>query len=283
MKKNILSAGLSDAVIGIAGFGRLGRSLAAPLVRNGFSREHLMISHGGSEATHARAVELGFGPCLTDTLTLMSSADIVIAATRPQDVLALPGDAVAEGALVISCMAGLPLDLLGMIFHGEIRRMMCSGPDTISAGRGVATMYPSDPRTDELLRLMGMRVLAASSEEELDSFTVGICIPAILLNVRVGQNEVRDALARMERRYPLYGELQDWISEIVPENSEADEADRRTSLENVSTKGGITQAMTEALLGGALFGSALMRGMERGREITDDIRSLVTASEKYAV
>jgi pyrroline-5-carboxylate reductase len=77
--------------------------------------------------------------------------------------------------------------------------------------------------------------------------------------------------------------LGDWIWEILPDDMNVDEADRKENLANVSTKGGITQAMTAALQGGEPFGEALMRGLERCREITEEIRASVIGSKKHAV
>jgi pyrroline-5-carboxylate reductase len=283
MKINNFLNEVSEPVIGIVGFGHLGRSLAVPLVRNGLHKDRLLISHKGSEDTRKKAVELGLGSCLTDTASLMADADITIIAARPQDVLALPSGALKPGALVISCMAGLPLDLLKTIFHGDILRMMCSGPDTILGGRGIATMFPADARANDVLRMMGLRVFDSSFEEELDSFTVGICIPAILLNIHADERDVQAAVDGMRKRYPVYRKLWGWIREIVPADSALSSNDRRANLDNVSTKGGITQAMTEALMGGGSFSSALQRGMCRGREITDAIRKDLAAALKRAV
>jgi pyrroline-5-carboxylate reductase len=254
-----------------------------PLIKNGLRKDRLLISHKGSEDTRRRAVELGLGSCLTDTASLMASADIMIIATRPQDVLSLPSSALKPGSLVISCMAGLPLDLLKTIFRGDVMRMMCSGPDTILGGRGIATTFPADPRAEAVLHMMGLRVFDSSFEEELDSFTVGICIPAILLNICADERDVRDAVGGMMERYPVYKKLWGWIREISPACSGLGSDDRRASLENVSTKGGITQAMMDALLEGDSFSLAIQRGMHRGREITDTIRKDLAVASKRAV
>lgn len=276
-----LLTGRSDTVVGIVGFGHLGHSLAVPLVKNGLPKERLLISHRGSEETHERAKSLGLDGCLTDTRTLMAKADIIVVATRPQDVLSLSGIAIKSGALVISCMAGLPLDLLRTIFRTDVCRMMCSGPDTILEGRGVATMYPSDCRMERVLRLMGLRLMETSSERELDSFTVGICIPAILLNIRVPKKEVRTAMGGMEMVYPVYGALKGWIRGVMPAG-DGDAEEKSEYLENVSTKGGISEAMTVSLRNGSSFGEALQRGMDRGREITDEVRRSIVERLKLA-
>ncbi|MDR1650682.1 MAG: NAD(P)-binding domain-containing protein [Synergistaceae bacterium] len=272
------SVDIRDMTIGIAGFGHLGQSLAVPLVRNSFPKENLRISHGTSETTRRRAESLGFGGQIRDTARLFAESDVIIAAVRPQDALFLPVSFIKRGALVISCMAGLPSDLLRAIFGAEVHRMMCSGPDTILSGKGAAVTYPGDETVKDLLEMMGMRVVDVGFEEELDAFTVGICIPAILLNIDVPEEDVKAGVSRMKERYPVYGFLGDWIESVT----EKDIPDRMLRLAGVSTKGGVTEAMTASLSAGASFACALERGMERGREITSDIRRNVTASVRMA-
>jgi pyrroline-5-carboxylate reductase len=128
-----------------------------------------------------------------------------------------------------------------------------------------------------------MRMMAVDSEEELDSFTVGICIPAMLLNIPTPREDVRDAMSRMEASYPVYGELREWIHSLLPDSEDGKiPEDRDERLANVSTKGGITEAMTTCLLSGGTFGAALSRGMDRGREIASGIRKSVMDSVKLA-
>lgn len=257
----------ANQVIGIIGFGHLGHSLALPLVQKGFPKERLLISHRGSEDTCRKAREAGLAECLTDAKDLAGRADVVIVAVRPQDVLSLSGLSFKADALVISCMAGLPLELLRKIFEVDVRRTMCSGPDTILEGRGIATLFPADARVSEVLELIGMRVFATGSEGELDSFTVGICLPAILLNIRVAKKEVSETMDEMERAYPVYARLREWAEEVSPREG----VEKRTYLEGVSTKGGISEAMTRSLRSGSSLLAALLRGLERGDEITAEI------------
>lgn len=278
----------TDGVVGIAGFGHLGRSLAAPLVRNGFPKDRLLISYRGSETTHRAACNLGLDGCLTSTEDLLMRADVAVVATRPQDALSLTGFEVKRGALIVSCMAGLSVDLLELVFRTEVKRMMCSGPDSILEGRGIATLYPYDERVESLLELMRLRVYATSDEAELDSFTIGICIPAMLLNVRADWRDVRTALRCMELSYPVYGALQNWIDDIMPETlqngAEVETASVRSAerLKNVSTRGGVTEAMMNALRQGSGFGEALQIGIERGREIRDEVRDEVMRAIRLA-
>lgn len=265
--------------IGIVGFGHLGHSLAIPLVKKGLPKEQLLISHRVSEATYRRAQAAGLADCLTSTEELMGRSDVIIVAVRPQDVLSLSGMKAKPGALVISCMAGLPLDLLRTIFGTDVRRMMCSGPDTILEGRGIATLYPADGRVADVLERMGMKIFGAASESELDSFTAGICLPAILFNIHVTKKEIHEAMEEMRKVYPVYGALRDWIKEVMPHDGDAEKG---AYLENVSTKGGVSEAMTNSLRSGSSLLAALQRGLERGREITCAIREEVLVSMELA-
>lgn len=266
-------------VIGVVGFGHLGRSLVTSLVQNGHPKSRILISHKGSERTCRAIGELGLGACVTDTRTLMGRADVVILAVRPQDVLGIADMRSKPGALVVSCMAGLSAGLLRTIFQTDVRRMMCSGPDTIAEGLGIATMYPQDARVETVLRMMGLRVHATASEEELDSFTIGICIPAMLQSVAVPEKEVKDAMTCMERTYPVYAPLYNWVREVLPDGAAPDGG---ASLAGVATKGGVTETMTGMLRLGAPFGLALQCGIERGREIAHDIRQSMSNLLKLA-
>lgn len=269
----------ADHTVGIIGFGHLGHSLVVGLLKNGFQKERLLISHGGSEKTARKLREAGLLDCRSDAKRLAARADIVIMAVRPQDALALSELSFKPNALLISFMAGLPINLLQTIFCKDVHRTMCSGPETILCGNGIATLCPEDERVAGVLRSMGMTILRTASEGELDSFTAGICLPAILLNIRVPNQEVRDTLDEMRKTYPVYGLLRDWIKQVTPDG---DIGRKDEYLANVSTKGGISEAMTNSLKSGNSLLTALHHGLERGRAITDEIRKGVLESLELA-
>jgi pyrroline-5-carboxylate reductase len=113
-----------------------------------------------------------------------------------------------------------------------------------------------------------MREMQIRTEDEIDAFTAGICIPPILMNIGVGREERAMALKNMAVRYPVYRELSGWIeAELAPSASQDD----KKSLENVSTKGGVSEAMVSALLGGASFLSSVERGIERCAELRSEL------------
>ena len=258
---------LDGKTIGIAGFGHLGSSIAEALVANGFPRERLLISCGGSAATLERAGRMGLASCMTDTRTLASRADFLLLAARPQDLASFSGLRLKEGAFVMSFMAGISLATLHKVFDAELCRVMCSGPETITDGMGVSATFPSEARPHAVLRAAGLEVFDLSCENELDAFTVAICLPPILLNIDL-ESEKAGALDAMAKRYPVCRGLATWIDRVV-EVHRAEKSE--SSLENVSTKGGVTEAMTTALRGGSTLAGSIAAGLARCAEISAEL------------
>ncbi|MEG1799386.1 MAG: NAD(P)-binding domain-containing protein [Synergistaceae bacterium] len=257
--------------IGVVGFGHLGSSIVKALLDGGFSKANLMISYRGSSSTYEKAVAMGVESSLRDTSSLMQSADIVILAAKPQDFSSISSNSVKPNALIMSFMAAIPFDILKKTFGCRVCRAMCSGPETITAGHGVSVLYPEAERAKDVLSLAGITLLSISAERELDAFTVGICIPPILMNIEVQEEKRTEALSEMAKSYPVYTELTKWIErELAPNVSEAE-----SCLENVSTKGGISEAMTIRLRADGNFAAALERGMVRCLEICRDICSAI--------
>ena len=117
---------LKGKTIGIAGFGHLGSSIVSALLAHGFPKERLLISCGGRGETLERLRAAGLASCLTDSAALMSRADIILLAARPQNLTDFRGLAVKKGAFIISFMAGISLETLQGIFSAELCRRSCS-------------------------------------------------------------------------------------------------------------------------------------------------------------
>ena len=259
---------INEKKIGMVGFGHLGSSIAEALVNKGFPKSNLMISHRGSRATMDRVSDLKLENCVRDTEYLMKNSDIVILAARPQNIKEIAENCVSKDALILSFMAALPLKALNSFFDCRILRVMCSGPESISGGRGISTLMPSDKDACGFLKACGIREFEVKNEDEIDAFTAGICIPPILMNISIDRKERYAVLNKMALRFPVYRELSDWIeAELALSASK----NNKKSLQNVSTKGGVTEAMISALLGGASFLSSVERGIERCAELRSEL------------
>ena len=259
---------INEKKIGMVGCGHLGSSIAEALIKGGLDKSDLSVSYGGNKKTGRKISAMGLKSCITDTESLMKNSDIIILAARPQNIEEFAQNHVKKDALIISFMAALPLSILSSYFDCSVSRAMCSGPETISGGRGVCTLLPADSDARGLLKLCSIRELFVKSEEEIDAFTAGICIPPILMNIEIDKRERIKALNDIALQYPIYRELTGWIDDEIAHTSSLC---RKSSLENVSTKGGISEAMVSSLINGSSFLSAVERGLERCAEIRSDI------------
>lgn len=271
------SSFLDGKTIGVVGFGHLGSSIARSLVANGISKDRVKISCRGSDASLARVRESGLDVCLTDTAELMRTSDVILIAARPQDLGSLVGIETKPGAFVISFMAGITLDLLRKVFKGEFCRAMCSGPETIYDGLGVGVTYPNDERGADVLRAAGMTVPRVESEPELDSFTIGICIPPILMNSSFSSEETAAAYDRMAERFPVYGMLREWTGRVIA-HEEKTGANKKKSLDGISTKGGTTEAMRNKLKDGGSLIEVIEAGLRRNGELREALAQTITSA-----
>ncbi len=175
-------------------------------------------------------------------------------------------------------MAALPLSALSSFFDCSISRAMCSGPETISGGRSICVLHHGTDAARELVSLCGMREMQIRTEDEIDAFTAGICIPPILMNIKVDERERIKALKNMSLNWSVYRELSGWIeAELASSASQND----KKSLENVSTKGGVSEAMVSALLGGTSFLSSVERGIERCAELRSELCKNLAVKAAY--
>ncbi len=259
---------INEKKIGMVGFGHLGSSIAEALVNKGFPKSNLMISHRGSQATKERVSALKLDGCVRDTEYLMKYSDIVILAARPQNIREISENHVRKDTLILSFMAALPLSALSSFFDCSISRAMCSGPETISGGRSICVLHHGTDAARELVSLCGMREMQIRTEDEIDAFTAGICIPPILMNIKVDEMERKKALKNLALRWSVYRELSGWIkAELASSASQND----KKSLENVSTKGGVSEAMVTSLINGGSFLPSVERGIERCAELRSEL------------
>ena len=259
---------IKEKKIGMVGFGHLGSSIAEALVKGGFQKSNLMISYKGSQTTKDKVLEMKMGNCVRDSEYLMKNSDIIILAARPQNIREIAENYVRKDTLILSFMAALPLSALSSFFDCSISRAMCSGPETISGGRGICVLHHGTDAARNLVSLCEMREIKIKTEDEIDAFTAGICIPPILMNIKVDERERKKVLNDMALRWSVYHELSDWIqAELALSASQND----KKSLENVSTKGGVSEAMLTSLINGGSFFSSVERGIERCAELRSEL------------
>lgn len=248
--------------VGVAGLGNLGSSLARALLRGGLSRDRLLASHGGSEASRARAEACGLAQNIVSTDELFSSCDVILLSARPQQLGSLAGLRPRDGATLVSVMASVSLATLRGLFGPRAVRSMTSAPESIDEGTAIAGYYPDDEIAAALYAICGHFAVSAS-EADLSAATVGVCIPPIMENFDLPLSDVLAALKELEPRYPIFASIAWWLEELKIERTTGAAA----SLAATATKGGITEAIVSALSAGAPIGQALEAGFAREAEL----------------
>jgi len=268
---------LTDTKVGIIGCGHLGQAVAQALIRGGLQKRNLLISYRGKPQTYQRLEEQGLTCCLATNERVFVDADIVLLTVRPQDLSELRGIAVQEKTVTVSCLAGVPLELLRGIFGKRVFRMMLSGPDTIVSGKGVAALYPGNGQLAQLIELMGAAHIKTETEADIDIFTTGVCLTAAILKAG-NHDEQRKAIARIKSEYPMLAELHSWALNALPDFQS--NAEKTAYIEKMITKGGVTEAIISSLGHGEALDDALKKGIERTQEISAEIRQSIAGAVK---
>ncbi len=254
--------------IGIIGYGHLGQSIVESLIHHGFRKENLLISYKGNPATRERIEEMGLVSCISENNKIFNEADVIFIMIRPQDIISLKGILISQNKLVVSCLAGLPVEVVKSIVKTDTCRMMISGPDTIAAEKGVAAVYPYNELVGCILKKMNLRIFEISDEKEMDIFTTGVCLPAALLQE---DNEVliKDAIHEIGNECAMFVDLYEWAKRILP--AFAKESEKVAYMARMITKGGVTEAIIDSLKEGELFITALRKGIAHSKAISQEM------------
>ena len=263
---------LNQLKVGIAGCGHLGQAIAQSLVDRGLAKENLLISYSGNPTTYNMLEMKGLSPCIAENEKVFKETGIILITVKPQEILELKKVPADRKALIVSCMAGVPIELLNKIFGTDICRMMLSGPDTILSGNGAATIYPQHEYLKLLISLLNLKYIPIRTEDDLNVFTAGVCLPAAILKTE-NPKECTKAIERIKAEYPLFQELYKWAAEVLPIFQNSMEKDEY--VKRMVTKGGITDAVICSLQGGEPLDAALKNGIARTKEISVEIQKAI--------
>jgi len=262
---------LSDIKIGIVGCGHLGQAMLEVLISHGFIKENIYISYNGNPFTFEKLEKLGATICLSENEKIFNEADIIFLTVRPQDVKKLQGISIPKNTMVVSCLAGVSVELLKNIFstnNTKIFRMMVSGPDTIVLEKGIATVYPYHELVSCTLKKMSLHIFEVLNESDIDIFTTGVCLPAALL---FADNElaINEAVNEIGEDYANFLDIYEWAKGVLP--SFNTESEKIEYISKMITKGGITEAIINSLKSGETFITALRKGISRSQDISREI------------
>lgn len=262
---------LGDSAIGLFGAGHLGREIAKGLLAAGLPKNRLAICHRGSAETDRELAAGGLAERVASREDVMRRSRILLYLVRPQDYLAIRDFELRDDALLISFLAGVPLQKLPVRLAAAQRfRAMTSAPDTLRRRNGIAALYPADnPLPREILESLGLRVVPLEQEADIHAFTaLGPCLPmALTYGESIGcQFDEAELLETAEKfDLPDYDSILQWAQDVRPRRLSAEEQQRY--LAQAATPGGVTEAILSAMKTGMSLPAALERGIERSREL----------------
>lgn len=260
-----------DLPLGILGSGHLGRALASALIASGLPPSRLLLCHRGSPSTAAALEAAGLSRQVVACDEIGRRCGILLVTLRPQEAGALSACPVRPDTLVVSFMAGIPL--AGLALPAEVAqrvRVMPSAPSTIDRRNGIAGIYPAGaPLVGELCRSLSLLPIELGDEEALHPFTaLGPCLPiALAYWSTLGRTVDTEAIARLAAGYrlPGYRRILSWALSVAGESTI--ESPGGELLTASATRGGVTQAILEAIDRGRSLSDALAAGVERSRDL----------------
>lgn len=256
---------LSGKTVGVLGTGHLGAAIAGALVRGGLPHGSIVVANRGGEASRRRAEAYGLGDRIVTPDELAARADIVMILTRPQDIAATGGLEYKHDAVMISVAAGLTRATLARIYGHEVTRAMTSSPETFDDGTAAAVFYPECGAARAIFELCGASVMPISSEDEIDAFTASICMPPITAALDLPAEAAQTALSGAVGRYPVLEPMMAWVLGTAVRMKKIE----GITLEHVATKGGMTEAMADAIKAGASPQEAFDVGVARAHELSE--------------
>lgn len=171
---------MKNRKIGFIGAGNMARSLAKGLIVNGWDASRIMLSDPG-EGQRLAAQQLLGAKCVADNLEVVSQADVIVLAVKPQHLQAAVtplAEAVQKNSpLIISVVAGIHLRDIERWLGGNLSivRSMPNTPALI--GSGASGLFANDRVSEDdhnlaesLLRACGVTVWV-DKESKLDVVT----------------------------------------------------------------------------------------------------------------
>lgn len=239
--------------IGIIGFGHLGRAFAERIYQNGIAKSHIKITYQGSPHTKAYIQNHGWEESVCDLDGLIQESDFIYLMVRPQNYKRLRAKLaqyLRPEQYLVSVMAGISLDQLAKDCSARTYRMMCSGPESIIRGTGLLAIYPKEQQQQMSVRLLKQTEISINQEEDLDLFTVAICLPAVLLQLShsFGEDTVQQAIDELLAHYQANDMIQKiicWAKQQIQEITQIDQ--QKAYITHMATSGGITESMVQTV------------------------------------
>jgi pyrroline-5-carboxylate reductase len=227
----------------------------------------LKISFSGNPSTLERIKKENLEECITTNNSICNNSDIIFLTLKPFDTGILSTLNFPDHSSIVSCIAGYNIAKLSMMTKRNVTRMMTSSPMTIGSGKGICAIYNEDSLIESLLLKIGLKIFNLSEEYLFNIFTAAVCLPGAFLQLEIDGKTYSDS--ELENMYnvefKLIGSLIKWAHSVTPQNLSPDE--QKNYIIKMSTKGGIAEAIINALKDGLTLVEAFKVGISRSNEI----------------
>ena len=233
---------ITENKIGILGAGNIGQSLIIKLLEKDYPEDNIKLTYRGSIFTFEKIYDNNLVDMISDNSRIVEESDIIILSVPPQSFKQIGNFGLEEDKLVISFMAGIPVDdIKKQTGSANVVRIMPTGPDTILNSTAIAGVYPSDDKVCELLDLLDIEYHVLDDEDDMKYMTLIGCLPAVYSKYDYESSENKEAIDKLSHEFPLFEQLAYKAFLLVPEDNKDE------FIKKVSTPGGVTQKILFSL------------------------------------
>ncbi len=245
--------------IGIIGMGHLGKAVLAGLLKSGVAPERLTVSARTNKTVKVIWDEYPGVAVTTDNKELVSKTDVVIVALRPQDAREVLGELVDcdfSEKTIVSLMAGVRISDIREILQDEggkyqIVRMMPNIAVSLCKGViGVSGVEGKEQFSDILHVFEKLGYLVYLPEDDLEKVT--ICAASGLGFAAFIMKQYMDSCNKLFMDETVGAEITKRVFETAVDIIRNDDSSFEKLVEQISTKGGTTEAGINVLMQGNL-------------------------------
>ncbi|MBI2665862.1 NAD(P)-binding domain-containing protein [Candidatus Woesearchaeota archaeon] len=255
---------LGEKKLGFFGVGHLGKAILRKLLKSGFPREKIIAMHKGSEETKI-FLERERIPVLSKE-DFLKQAKCIFYLVRPQEIekkaLSLPPD-----SLVVSFLAGVEREKIEQLFKTKAMRLAVASPDAIIKGMSISAIAPEpDQKFQEILHALQLKPITLSTKQDWFYFVIASCLPNVYvyLNGEIAKEEIISFLKETTfDSSPIIA----WAKQTY--RKDLSTAEKEDYLRKAATKGGITEAIFQALGKGNTITEALKAGLKKSKELAN--------------
>lgn len=248
--------------IGIIGAGNIGRALIIKLLEKNYPAENIKLTYNGSIFTFEKLYDNNLVDMISDNSKIVKEVDVLILSLPPQSFKHLGDFGLTDDKLVISFMAGVPVEsITKQTGSKNVVRIIPTGPDTILNSSAVAGVYGENVLAENIFKFLDIDYTIVEDEDKMDIIAVAGCLPAVYCKVDPNSDENKEAIRKISEDLPVFEEIASKCEKLVPSEN------KEEFIESFSTPGGVTECIIKSLDDGNSLYDSLLKGMEHTRKL----------------